>query len=325
MKAVCSMAVWLAALACIARAATVQGSFSFTGAMDCSAALGLGADRFLAASDEDNTLRLYQAGRPGAAVGMWDLNRLVLHRRKGPEFDLEGAAALGEHLFWIGSHGRKADGQPAPHRRVLFALRRQGGAETLELQPFGRVYTNLVADMAQDQRFHAFGLAKAAELPPESPGGLNIEAMAATAQGGLLIGFRNPIPGGRALIVPLLNPVELVSGRPPVFGDPILLDLGGLGLRDALWTGEGYYLIAGPARGRAGTGLFFWKGGDAKPQPVSGVRFAGLNPEALAWIEVQGRRLLLVLSDDGGRQAQRAGTKRAGNASGHFRGLFVLP
>ena len=48
---------------------------------------------------------------------------------------------------------------------------------------------------------------------------MNIEGLCPTPEGELLIGFRNPIPGERALIVPLKNPGELIEGKPARFGD----------------------------------------------------------------------------------------------------------
>jgi hypothetical protein len=60
----------------------------------------------------------------------------------------------------------------------------------------------------------------------------NISPLAATPDEKLLIGFRNPIPGGRALLLPLQNPIEVVREWKPVqFGTPIELDLKGLGIR----------------------------------------------------------------------------------------------
>jgi hypothetical protein len=55
---------------------------------------------------------------------------------------------------------------------------------------------------------------------------------------------RNPIPGKRALLVPLENPEEVVDGRAAKLGTPILLPLGGLGVRNIeyfearRWTGR---------------------------------------------------------------------------------------
>jgi hypothetical protein len=56
--------------------------------------------------------------------------------------------------------------------------------------------------MDRDPRLRRFHLAAAAHRPAEAPDGLNIEGLAATPAGSLLIGFRNPLPGGRALARP---------------------------------------------------------------------------------------------------------------------------
>ena len=52
--------------------------------------------------------------------------------------------------------------------------------------------------------------------------------------GKLRIGFRNPKNEDKdALLVPLLNPAEIIKkGARAKFGDPLLLNLGGLGVRD---------------------------------------------------------------------------------------------
>src|SRR5436190_1450267 len=77
-----------------------------------------------------------------------------------------------------------------------------------------------------------FKLGDAAKKAPKEEGGLNIESLCAVGET-LYIGFRNPIPNGKALIVPLVNPSAVVDeGKPAQLGKPILIDLGGLGLRD---------------------------------------------------------------------------------------------
>src|SRR5688572_27997253 len=80
----------------------------FTGTCDASAALGLSGDLFVVASDEDNLLRFYRFSRPGAPLQTYDLKPLFTNKRKSPEADLEGVAKLGDHVFFISSHGRNA-------------------------------------------------------------------------------------------------------------------------------------------------------------------------------------------------------------------------
>jgi hypothetical protein len=102
--------------------------------------------------------------------------------------------------------------------------------------------------MFQDERLKKYELEKAEKLAPKEEGGLNIEGLTATPNGELLIGFRNPIPGGKALILPLTNPLDLIQ-KPEtevnaIFGEPIELDLGGLGIRSIeYWQVYQVYLI----------------------------------------------------------------------------------
>ncbi len=76
----------------------------------------------------------------------------------------------------------------------------------------------------------SFHLESAAQLTPKSRGALNIEGLCATPDQPLVIGFRNPIPQGKALLVPLLNPDEVIGGRPAQLGEPKQLDRNGLGI-----------------------------------------------------------------------------------------------
>ena len=87
--------------------------------------------------------------------------------------------------------------------------------------------------MVKDPALVPFDLGKAATLGPKEEGGLNIESLAADG-GKLWIGFRNPIgKDGKALMVPLLNPKGVIEkdGKARL-GEPITLNLGGLGFRD---------------------------------------------------------------------------------------------
>ena len=65
----------------------------------------------------------------------------------------------------------------------------------------------------------------------EAEGGFNIEGLASTPEGALLIGLRNPLRHGRALLVPLLNPDEVIEGGRARFGAPVELDLQQRGIR----------------------------------------------------------------------------------------------
>src|SRR5262249_24366218 len=147
--------------------------------------------------------------------------------------------------------------------------------------PVGKPYMNLLSDLVHEPRFTPYRLATASRLAPKASGALNIEGLCATPTTNLLIGFRNPIPQGRALLIPLRNPFEVVAGRPARFGDPILLDLGGQGIRViGFWQGH-YIIIAGTFDGSSHSRLYFWNGDDVAPKRVEGVHLKGINPEAV--------------------------------------------
>jgi hypothetical protein len=295
----------------------------FTGICDASAAAAVNSDLFVVANDEDNLLRFYRLSQPGAPIHVYEVGPPARKKKKPPEMDIEGAARMGSRVFWISSHGQNADGEFAPNRHQLFALDISDDAKGVRVRPVGTAYTNLVADMAREPRLVRFQLEHAALEKPKTRGGLNIEALTDTPDGALLIGFRNPIPGNRALLVPLLNPDEVLTGAPAQFGDPILLDLDGLGLRGMGSTRSGYYLIAGPAQGEAESRLFFWRGGEAVPERLSNVSFAGLNPEGICFHDSDDRTDFLLLSDDGTRNLNGEDCKDLPASERQFRAVRI--
>ncbi|MCO5052207.1 MAG: DUF3616 domain-containing protein [Verrucomicrobiae bacterium] len=269
------------------------------GMCDASAVVMLDNDYFVVANDEDNRLRVYSRTRGGSPIQSSDWSAFLSLDPRSPETDLEGSAVLDGRAYWISSHARNKNGKDRPSRRQFFAttIGITNGAITLE--PSGKAYTGLLNDLLQAKQLRAFDLAAAAQRAPKTAGALNIESLCATPDGELLIGFRNPIPDGKALLVPLLNPAELMLGTRARLGDPIRLDLGGLGLRDMTWFNGRYYLIAGTYNGKGHSVLYEWNGGAATPRLLSHPELKGLNPEAMAGFVENDQPRLLVVSDDG--------------------------
>lgn len=186
--------------------APASAVMTYRGSCDASAAVALDADHFVVAGDEDNTLRVYSRGRP-EPVGEAPLATFLDSGNK--ESDLEAAAAVGKRIYWIASHGRNSKGKPRPDRQRFFATDIDPGAQP-GVTPAGTPYRGLLEDLAAAPTLAGLRLGDAARLAPEAPGGLNIEGLAAMPDGSLLVGFRSPVPNGRALLVPLLNPSERV-------------------------------------------------------------------------------------------------------------------
>lgn len=292
---------------------------SFEGACDASGAVPVDERHFAVADDEDNVLRVYDAVAGGKPVQKTNLSKQITLPKKG-ESDIEAATSLGRHAFWLSSHGRNASGQDDPNRSVVIVTDMPTLDEKVEVQ--GEVYRNLLADMLKAPELARYELARAAELAPKAAGGLNIEGLTSTPEGTLLIGFRNPVPGGRALIVPLMNPDALRGHGAVRFGAPVELDLGGLGVRSlSSWRGS-YLIAAGPSDDGGPARLYRWQGPGTRPLLAASAAFSDANPEAFFTAESNSE--ILILSDDGSRPLRgKACKKLKGKKHKRFRGVWL--
>ena len=263
------------------------GSATFTpnpgtaaGSSDASTAIALDADWMIVGDDEASVLRVYPR-LGGAAVKEWGYDAAL--GLAGGELDLEGSTRIGDTLYFIGSHGNKKGGAEADSRERLFAVSVSGtgaaAAFTLGGQHAGLelALVNWDRDNAHGLGANHFGLAasSAPGVVPEAPDGFSIEGLAANASGHLLLGFRAPQASAtartHALLVSLTNPQAVVGGAAaPVFGAPVVLDLGGRGIRSIERAGDGRFLIiAGPAGPSATAAhsshfaLYVWDGASA--------------------------------------------------------------
>lgn len=275
-----------------------------SGACDASGAVAVGPGTFVVASDEDNVLRVYGQGDAQPQPGVFDLSAFLGLEPNGPEADLEGATRIGDVIYWITSHGTNRKGRPRSSRRRLFATQVTVVEGRAQFKPVGMPYEALVEDVVADPALRSFGLKAASKRAPKTPNALNIEGLTATPAGGLLIGFRNPIPHGKALVVPIENPLEVVMGKARAkLGAPILLALSGLGIRSIEYSaarGE-YLIVAGPDGVVGPFHLYRWTGSkDDAPIEVPDVSFTGLQPEALI-VYPEDASTIEILSDDGAR------------------------
>jgi hypothetical protein len=301
--------------------AAAQTAAVYRGLCDASAAVALDAEHFVVAGDEGNTLHIYRRGRPDA-VATLPLDGFL--GTAGRESDIEGAARIGSRIYWIASHGRNKNGKERAERYRFFATDIQAGSSPPALVPAGAPYRSLLDDLRSAASLQRFKLDAASRLAPEAPGGLNIEGLAAMPDGRLLVGFRNPIPNAKALLVPLDNPAGVVSGQPARFGEPLVLNLRGRGVRSIEHVGADYFIVAGPTADAGPFSLYRWSGraGDA-PVITRGADLSGLRPEAL--FEMPGSSGLLLLSDDGGVQTDGVACKERARAEQSFRSIVVTP
>jgi hypothetical protein len=138
----------------------------------------------------------------------------------------------------------------------------------------------------------------------------------------VVIGFRNPVPQGRALVLTLLNPLQMIEGERAKLGPPVLVDLQGRGVRSiSFWKGS-YLLIGGGIVDEKSPKLFRWDGRSERASPIDEVDLKDLNPEAFASFE--DRAELMLLSDDGEREIDGRPCKKLSDPRNRrFRGRWV--
>jgi len=288
-------------------------------ASDASAAVALGKDMFAMADDENNILRVYKIG-DASPIYSYDMSEFLEIESDHPEADIEGATKIGRRIYWITSHGRNKDGKVRPNRYRFFATDIDVNGEKIRIQLVGKPCITLLRTLLSLKAMRDLDLHKAAglgltslskkdikKLAPKEEG-LNIEGLCASADGRTIyIGFRNPRPidrssrRGGALVVPLNNPAGVIEqGDAPVFGDPILWDFGGLGVRSMEYSAfhKVYFIVAGSFDGTPEFALYRWSGRKGEqPRLLKKMSQSSFGPEALMPFDDSG--MLLLLSDDG--------------------------
>jgi len=280
-------------------------STKYLGMCDVSAATKLAdGPLFIAASDEENTLRVFDHTHPGPPLASFDLSGFLNRSGVTKEADIEGAAAIGTRVYWIGSHGRDKSGEEQEARHRLFATTITVEGNSVQCIPAGKPYKRLLKDLASARALRDFGLEEAATLPPQDEGGLNIEGLAATPEGHLLVGFRNPIPKHKALIVRIENPAGLIEERDSAAKLSVggLLDLDRLGIRALEYSPRlrAYVVIAGRFDKKADYKLYSWSGDPSgKAKELETPALSGLQPEELIIFGWSEGETIELFSDDG--------------------------
>ena len=191
------LAVFVASDACPKQAWGME----YAGICEASAGAFIDNTHFVVASDETNRLQLYERGNPKPIGDGIDMESFTSFDKS----DLEGAALIGDRVYWISSHSFNRQGEDKSKRKVFFATRIVKKDSKPTLVGLGSRFVSL-----RD------AIAKAAGVEHSK---LNIEGLAATPDGGLLIGLRAPLGGTDAIVVPFRNPAAVVDqGAQPEFG-----------------------------------------------------------------------------------------------------------
>jgi hypothetical protein len=282
-------------------------AIAFSGACDASGALSLPGGRLLVVDDEDSELLLY-AETGGAPLARLDLVPFLDLPKAKQEADLEAAAVWQGRIVLMGSHGRTRTAKAAPARQRLVPLGlTDGGGAEVQLASAGTTFGGLIPLLLAAPELAPFDLATAETRSPKTEGGLNIEGISELPDGRLLLGLRSPLaPDGRAIMVPLGGVAEMFQGGQPTIGSPILLDLGGRGIRELARVGDTVYLAAGDTFAHVvPSALYRWREGEgATPLAVDVGR---LNIEGLVPLA---DGALLVITDEGSRLVDGVACKK---------------
>lgn len=277
---------------------------------DGSGAIALTGSLFLDVNDENQSARIYEHG-----VASGPLQSIDLATALGvptAEVDLEDLERVGDRMFAIASHGRKTSGalDRARYRFAGFDL--AGTVPNLTLTSAG-VSTQLLDQMLVaanwDQPNAAviaaldaasdLGDASDPDLAPEIDG-TNIEGLASDGAGRLLVGFRNPRPNNKAIVVSIVNPDAALTGTAR-FGGAAELDLGGLAIRSMTYSpAHGAVLIvAGPHIGGPPFKLYRWSGALADPPALVGNIAAPSQTAPEAIVAYPGSKDVQIVFDGG--------------------------
>jgi Protein of unknown function (DUF3616) len=293
----------------------------YSGISNPSGAVALNNNLFIVGDDEDNLLRIYDRNVPEKPLQTIKLSAVfkgLVADGEDLEIDLESAAEIAGTYFWIGSHSSSRTGEYREARHRLLAVTIKPGANgKFTITPAGGIYTTLISDLQDDSRFNTYHFGKAKKTQAKALGGLSIEGLASTPDNGLLIGFRNPLNGGdikngrlengKALIVKLKNPFEVIHGLKAKFADPIELDLDGFGIREITRRkGHKYLIVAGPYHDNIATEdhkkeegkLYKWSSKSGKLNKLKRFELEGYNIEA-ALFYPGNDDFVQLLSDDG--------------------------
>lgn len=263
------------------------------------------------ASDEHRSLQCFRYARGRYVLKeSVDLDKAIKQKLPRPpkEFDLEGLAFDGKHLWFCGSHCRSRDKVPstspldptiktARNRHVLgrIPLAADGSWTRKKGEVLATSGDGALRKLLRKDPF----IAPFLDLPAKE-NGLDIEGMA-VAHGRVLLGLRGPVIGGRAAILELQIDDKFKLTKVGTR----FVELGALGVRDLHWDGHKLLILAGPTFIADDPFRVFAVGKPDAPAVVIDrlPSHADDHPEALAVLSLGGRRGLLMLAD-GKRRAK---------------------
>ena len=212
--------------------------------------------------------------------------------------DLEAITSNGNIVYAITSHSLNKSHKRKSSREKLISFVYDDG----KMRDF-HIYDTLKDDLYKNYiDFFKNGIFGIEDISIE---GLCMDANNSS----LLIGFRSPVIDGKAVVIAIKNPREVMLGKEkPKFSKPNSLSLNGLGIRDMTYDAQrdGYWIIAGGSNDRNfNFQLWFW---DNKTKKVSFVKnhpYIGYG-EGITIIHKDTKKSALLIVEDNGLKPNKS-------------------
>ncbi|ARM89700.1 hypothetical protein RHEC894_CH03428 [Rhizobium sp. CIAT894] len=220
---------------------------------------------------------------------------------KYKETDAEGVSFSDGFFYIVGSHGRDKEGEKQDSRYFAYRIPAEalsGGdiGEENKVSPAVEKSDRLAALLNQSE-----ALKKANALPPEKDG-TNIEGLAVTGDK-LFVGFRGPLPDGKAVIGETSVKHVFGAGAGGLQLHPV--DLGkGQAVRDlAAYHGDSLLILAGPQDRKGGkAAVYIWssENGLLELAELGPAGSKDRQPETLMVLSEANGLIRCLVFDDGG-------------------------
>ncbi|WP_456389091.1 DUF3616 domain-containing protein [Profundibacter sp.] len=213
--------------------------------------------------------------------------------------DLEAATLDTDgYVYVITSHSRTEAANRFKRREKLVRFRLDGSriADISIIRSLHDQITELTGKLAKSGRRRS------------GKRGLNIEGMAYDpADTRLLIGLRQPVIDGQAVVLPLPDPERAFSNNPPdtLLEAPIYLDLAGGGIRAMTYYPRlgGFLIISRKEKRGTAFKLWFWNPRDGQPRRVKLAPEIDLqNAEGVSVVRQNGAEQIMLVFDNGTRK-----------------------
>ena len=267
----------------------------------------MAGDLLWTVSDEGRTVECLRPDGDGYILDVQlSLDALFPELPEG-EADLEAVSVDGDHIWVCGSHCRVrakpvATGEVnpktrrRPSRHLLGRLSLHDGRLAHDPAPVSLPFTgggSLRRHLSSDPHLALF-----LDLPSKE-GGLDIEGLAVRGRQ-VLLGLRGPVLDGQAVVVELRVKEGLAIAESRTFVH--IIDLGGLGIRDAVFADDHVLLLAGPTGAADGPfRIHKWQPAQTKLIQATTVIHEwvanGEHPEGLCPLHRSGGAGLLVVYD----------------------------